>query len=163
MKTFQTFAGNFWRAILIAIPIALIFLLGCKRQGFETFLTFTSHDTAYYQRFASACDQILSYGSTNLTNGIAIRMEDNSVEYQLKIRGNESWIPKAVRDIHPTEFRVYTNVLIIMVGVGRMGGYGVSWKPDDGDPSQWRLRASGEGAVRNLLLERRNSSKRQDK
>lgn len=146
------------RAARVVCWLALL-SLSCRPSP-ESYRTFTRHNASYYAKFASAMDQVFAYGSTNLTNGVAHKMDDGSIAYEVRVRGNESWLPYTIRDINPTELRIYSDRVVLMMGVGRIGGYGVSWKADDQNPMLWQLTASGEGARVILYSERKEGLKR---
>jgi hypothetical protein len=149
MVTFMTMALPF--AILLFIWVrkkisgrrTILLLIGIMFAAPVTFATvltllfesehlrFIRQDPAYYVRFSQACGLLLQQHSIGTNQSLEIALTHSSV-------------PRVIRDLHPSDIKVWPRGLEMRIHLGdRANFYGVSWFHDEEASNVWRLEAGG--------------------
>jgi hypothetical protein len=122
--------------VLLAVCAILVLLLW-MRGGLGTkspYEKFVSRQATYFAELGHACDSLLKEHQ-GITNRV------------LKLAGNESSLPEAVRVLRADEVRVYANRVWIGFDADK-DSFAVLWEAQADDPKSWVLMTDFDGILK---------------
>ena len=142
--------------IILAVVIGAILLFGFGILRFaltSPYLRFMGKDASYFAEVAHGCDLVLRQHPVSSNDTAVVYGE--SLPYRAKLSGHEPSLPKIIRALHPDMIVVSTNRVAIEIPPNHMGGFVVTWEPDDMRTNLWVLQSNGDGLIKTVYEERR--------
>lgn len=118
------------------------------------YLKFMGKGSAYYTQIAHACDSIIMQHPVNAADSVSL-YSHAVLPYTIRLSGFDASLPKVIRALHADMILVSTNRVLIEVPPEKMGGFVITWKPDDIRSNFWVLQSNGDGLVNTVYEEYR--------
>jgi hypothetical protein len=119
------------------------------------YLKFMGKGSTYYLQVAHACGSIIAQHPVNATDSVTL-YSHMVLPCTIKLSGSDASLPKIVRVLHADMILVSTNRVLIEVPPEKMGGFVITWEPDDIRGNYWVLQSNRDGLVNTVYEENRS-------
>jgi hypothetical protein len=136
------------RKIILALGAIVLFCI--MAGGFfylsSPHLRFRHKSAGYYSEVAHACDSVLQQHPVGSNDSVVFN-SGMTLPYTKALSVSDGTLPKIISALHPDMILISTNRVWIEIPPERMGGFVITWEPDDMRTNHWALQSGGDGLV----------------